>query len=278
MPATVSKFSRPLAFIGLIFFSSLSLYAKTDTVKVYSEKMQKSIPNLIISPSEYDEEETYATVYLLHGAGADYTAWSGIADLQLFADTYKLLIVCPDAGVTSWYFDSPEDPQMQYETFVTEELITYVEKHYSTKQDRRFRAITGLSMGGHGALYLALRHQDLWSVAGSTSGGVDIRPFPRNWDIAKRLGAYADHPERWEENTVINMLYLLDGKSMNLIIDCGVDDFFYDANKRLHQKLEERNIPHDFIARPGAHNHKYWHNSIQYQMMYIANCFANNAN
>ena len=82
-------------------------------------------------------------------------------------------------------------------------------------------------MGGHGALYLAIKHQDVFGAAGVMSGGVDIRPFPDNWDMAKRLGAYSEQPERWEKNTVINMLYLLRPGSLSLIIDCGQKIFSF---------------------------------------------------
>ena len=124
-------------------------------------------------------------------------------------------------------------------------------------------------MGGHGAFYLAFRHQDIWGAAGSMSGGLDIRPFPENWDLSKRLGTYAENREQWEDNTVINMLYLLKGDHLKLIFDCGINDFFYDGNKRMHQQLMERNIPHDYIERPGSHNWEYWANAIQYQLLYF---------
>ena len=135
------------------------------------------------------------------------------------------------------------------------------------------RAITGLSMGGHGAFYLAFKHQDIWGAAGSTSGGLDIRPFPNGWDLPLRLGNYANHQENWENNTVINMLYLLEGKNLQLIFDCGVDDFFYNANVRLHKKLLERNIPHDYTERPGSHTYNYWINSIEYQFLFFHKFF-----
>jgi enterochelin esterase-like enzyme len=104
------------------------------------------------------------------------------------------------------------------------------------------------------------------------SGGVDIRPFPNNWDIKKRLGRYPEHPENWEKNTVINLVHLLDG-DLKIIIDCGYDDFFFDDNKRLHEKLVERNIAHDYIERPGAHNWNYWANAIKYQLVFFNDAF-----
>jgi S-formylglutathione hydrolase FrmB len=106
------------------------------------------------------------------------------------------------------------------------------------------------------------------------SGGVDIRPFPNNWDMAARLGKYAERQENWEKNTVINMLHLLTPNSLALLIDCGTDDFFYLVNVNLHEKLRERNIPHDFISRPGAHNWNYWANAVQYQLLFMNNYFT----
>jgi S-formylglutathione hydrolase FrmB len=182
-------------------------------------------------------------------------------------------LVFPDGGRTSWYYDSPIDMQMQYETYVTGELISNVDKNYNTQPHKSARAITGLSMGGHGAFYLAFKHPDIWGAAGSMSGGLDITPFPNNWDIAKRLGSYRENKEMWEQNTVINMIYLLDRKNLQLIFDCGVDDFFYDANKRLHKKLLERRIPHDYIERPGGHTKAYWENSLKYQVLFFNDYF-----
>ena len=162
---------------------------------------------------------------------------------------------------------------MRYETYISNELIEIIDKRYNTVANRKGRAITGLSMGGHGAFYLAFRHQDIWGAAGSMSGGLDIRPFPNNWDMAKRLGEYSEFKENWEENTVINMVYLLKGDNLKLIFDCGYDDFFYGVNKRLHQKLMERNIPHEYTERPGKHNWDYWSNSVKYHLLFFDHYF-----
>ncbi len=106
------------------------------------------------------------------------------------------------------------------------------------------------------------------------SGGVDIRPFPKNWDMAKRLGTYAEQPKRWEDHTVINQLHLLTGGSLALMIDCGTEDFFFAVNEKLHAELTYRNIPHDYITRPGAHNWAYWSNAIGYQLLFMHRFFA----
>lgn len=247
--------------------------AVVDTVDTYSPSMKKNIKAVVITPDDYATAKALPVVYLLHGYSGNYANWIKQAKgVENAADLYQLIIVCPD-GNNSWYWDSPIDPNFKYETYVSGELVSWIDSHYKTIKDRKGRGITGLSMGGHGALYLAFKHQDVFGAAGSMSGGVDIRPFPNNWEMAARLGSYAEHPENWEKNTVINMLYLLKPNSLALIIDCGTEDFFYKVNQNLHEQLLYRNIPHDFITRPGAHNWNYWTNSVQYQLLFMSNYF-----
>ena len=151
--------------------------------------------------------------------------------------------------------------------------MSYVDAHYRTIADRRARAITGLSMGGHGALWNAMRHSDVFGAAGSTSGGVDIRPFPKNWEMSIQLGDMESHRENWDNYTVINLVPTLKKGQLALIVDCGEDDFFLEVNKNLHQDLLKQGIEHDFITRPGAHNNTYWNNSIDYQILFFQKQF-----
>jgi len=248
--------------------------AVVDTIQVYSQAMQKNIKAVVITPDNYTSASGLPVVYLLHGYSDNYGGWIKKAKgFEKAADQHNLIIVCPDGGFSSWYWDSPVDTKSQYETFVSGELVKAIDVKYKTIKDRKGRAITGLSMGGHGALYLAIKHQDVFGAAGSMSGGVDIRPFPNNWDMAKRLGSYAEQPERWEKNTVINMLHLLTPNSLALIVDCGTDDFFFKVNENLHQQLLYRNIPHDFITRPGGHTWPYWTNAVKFQLLFMSNYF-----
>lgn len=261
-----------LAFLFSIALCANQVHAATvDTVSTYSASMKKTIKAVIIKPDSYEKGKIYPVVYLLHGAGDIYSGWIKKAPtVVLAADTYQQIIVCPDGNVTSWYFDSPVNPAWKYETYITKELVPWVDAHYQTIKDRKGRAITGLSMGGHGALYLAFKHQDLFGAAGSMSGGVDIRPFPKNWKIEEKLGSYAENPGNWEKNTVVNLLHLLTPNSLSIIIDCGKDDFFYKVNMNLHDQMLERNIAHDFIIRPGSHTWPYWENAVKYQMLYMS--------
>ena len=128
----------------------------------------------------------------------------------------------------------------------------------------RSRAITGYSMGGHGALWLAFRHPGVFGACGSMSGGVDIRPFPNNWKISEQLGPYSENPRLWDEHTVIEQLYRvvpftdrnrevaskearpvdysLQPGQLAIVIDCGTEDYFFEVNRQLHERMLYRHI------------------------------------
>jgi|TARA_B110000263_G_C15294872_1_gene505115 S-formylglutathione hydrolase FrmB len=261
--------------IFLLTLNQLFIYAsQVDTLIVQSESMNKSISNIVILPDNYSEENQLPVIYLLHGYSDNHETWMNNAPkIKEYADKYNVIIVCPDANYSSWYFDSPIDDSIKYETYISSELVKSVDRNYNTIDNRNGRAITGLSMGGHGAFYLSFKHQDVWGAAGSISGGVDIVPFPSSWDISKQLGKYSDFPENWKNNSVINMVDLLQRDSLKLIFDCGIDDFFYDANFRLHNTLKEKNIPHDYTERPGMHNWDYFSNSVEYHILFFKRYF-----
>lgn len=262
-------------FVQLFLFG-MFLYvsaAKVDTITTYSSCMNKQIKAVVITPDTYDGQTSYPVFYLLHGYGGNYTSWvKDMPSTKALADRYQMMIVCPD-GNRSWYLDSPIMKQSCYETYIAKELTAWVDRNYKTIAKREGRAISGLSMGGHGGLFVGFRNQDVFGACGSMSGGVDIRPFPNNWSLKDLLGVQPIHPENWEKYTVINQLHLLTPKSMQIIIDCGTEDFFYDVNVRLHQELLYRNIPHDFVSRPGKHDRIYWDNAVKYQALFFAEYF-----
>lgn len=259
-----------LTLCALLITTQLSA-ARIDTVAVFSPNMERSIDALIIAP-ETAGDCPLPVLYLLHGFGNNHFTWQEIIDLRPLAEQYKMFIVCPN-GEKSWYWDSPLQPHSQFETFLSTELPTWVDAHYHTIASREGRAITGLSMGGHGGLWIGIRHKDRFGAAGATSGGVDIRPFPNNWRIAEHLGPKSESPQRWDDYTVINQVAQLEEGDLAIIFDCGYDDFFYQVNLDLHQTLRKKGISHDFYVRPGAHNKAYWRISLPYQLIFFRNYF-----
>jgi S-formylglutathione hydrolase FrmB len=261
--------------LGLFVLAGLIAQAGTiDTLEIQSQYLKKATKFVVIKPTNSNKDENYPVVFLLHGYGGNYAQWSKISpQLAKTADDLKLIFVCPDGGKGSWYFDSPIDSSIRYESYITKELIPFIDANFKTKAESKYRAITGLSMGGHGALYLAIRHKELFGAAGSTSGGVDFRPFPNNWDIKVALGPFETNQERWHENTVVKQIESLTNNQLAIIIDCGVDDFFLAVNRALHEKLLQLKINHDYIERPGGHSSTYWSGNIDYQIMYFKKFF-----
>lgn len=252
--------------------------AAVDTAVVYSNCMHKNVKCIVIMPHRYvNDTMHFPVLYLLHGWSGDYSNWVLKApDLLHAVDENGFIVVCPDGNYDSWYFNSPVDTTMKYETNVALEIPAYIDAHYRTIVSRNARAITGLSMGGHGALYLAIKHKDIFGAAGSMSGGVDLRPFAENWGIKKYLGDYVSHKENWDKNVVVNLIDSLQNGDLKIIFDCGVNDFFIQVNRNLHQKLLDKKIDHDYTEKPGEHNWVYWNNSVQYQLLFFRKYFMAN--
>ena len=270
------KISFNLLALCLTLSPQLARASRVDTLELFSPSMHKTIKCLVVLPDRYTAQGApYPVLYLLHGWSGNFSGWlSDAPQLREHADTYQMLIVCPDGGYDSWYFDSPVDSTVRYETHITREVVPAVDYYYHTRRDPGGRAIAGLSMGGHGALYLAIRHPDLFGAAGSMAGGLDLRPFRKNnWDLEGMLGDPADHWDNWENNSVVNLVPLLAYLKLHLIIDCGTGDFFLEANREMHRRLLEAGIPHDYTERPGEHNDAYWSGAVDFQVLYFRKFF-----
>ena len=189
---------------------------KVQEVSVKSECMNKDVLVNVITPDCYKKGEAFPVVYILHGYSDDHNRWASEDHVGNLADLHDVMVVIPDGGFSSWYFDSPVDPTYKYETFVSKELIAYIDANFKTRKDSKARAVTGNSMGGHGAMYLAFRHQDVFGNVGAMSGGVDIRPFPGNWHISKRLGTIEEYPENWEKNTFSSRVHSISSSTADL--------------------------------------------------------------
>ncbi|GAE83076.1 acetyl esterase [Bacteroides reticulotermitis JCM 10512] len=165
------KKKKNLLVLALLLWTISGYAAKVDTLLVKSPAMNKNVEVVVVVPDAGLGKKATAcpVIYLLHGYGGNAKTWIQLKrNLPQIADEKGIIFVCPD-GKNSWYWDSPKDPAYRYETFISSELVNYIDGHYKTVADRKGRAITGLSMGGHGAMWNALRHKDTFGGAGSTS-------------------------------------------------------------------------------------------------------------
>jgi S-formylglutathione hydrolase FrmB len=254
-------------------------FAKVDTIQVFSNSMQKNVKCVVITPKKYKKAKSnFPVVYLLHGYSGKYSNWiSKVPIIDSLANVYQMIIVCPDAAYSSWYFDSPVDSSFRYETFTATELPAYIDANYKTIKSRKGRAITGLSMGGHGAMFLSLRHPQTFGACGSMSGVLDVSYVKQGYDMQKRLGDTTANRSYYIDWGVQSLFDKYDRKdSIAMIIDCGINDFIFAMSRAAHEKMLKLKIPHDYIERPGAHDWKYWANAVQYQLLFFREGFSKN--
>ncbi len=264
-----------LCFVMALLVQLPSMAARVETLDIPSASMNKTYRANVVLPDSYAKNQaSYPVLYLLHGAYGHYDDWlNKTPDKRLvphLADQYNLIIVMPEGETFGFYLDSPVNKASQFETHIIQEVIPKIDASYRTVANKKGRVITGLSMGGHGALYLATRHPDLFCAAGSMSGAVDIGSMTGYTDEFKTvLGPRGATPDYYAANAVINMVDKMKTNGLPLIIDCGVDDFLISYNRDLHQRLVANKIPHDYSERPGEHTWDYWQNSLPYHVLFF---------
>lgn len=224
---------------------------------------------LVFKPDNYDTNNNYPLLFMLHGHSGDYKQWSEIVDLKHYANKYNFVIVCPDGNFDSWYVDSPILKESKFETYFFNDLVQEIFQKYKIDSSNIF--ITGLSMGGHGAINLFLNHPEFFKSAGSTSGILDLLPFPDNWEIKSVLGDQRNHKENWLNYSAIYNLEKIKNLNKSMIVDCGTEDFAYDVNRRFRDSCSVYGINLNFIQTSGNHSSDYWAKSILKHFEFFAN-------
>jgi S-formylglutathione hydrolase FrmB len=271
--------------------------ARVDTLDVPSASMNRTLRTAVVLPEAYfkgpkrKQTQAFPVLYLLHGGSGSFRDWlTKTPDktlLHRLADQYNLIIVTPDGDPTSYYFDSPQVKTSQFETFISKELIEKIDNNYRTVRDRKGRLIAGLSMGGHGAMYISSRHPELYAAAGSMSGVMNINTATwkvpadfaksRSENFVKLLGPAKEGQAPYPGYTMVTLADKLKANNLPLIFDIGVDDFLIETNRDLHRQLVENKTPHDYIERPGGHTWEYWENALPYQMLFFNKILKTNA-
>jgi len=252
--------------LSFLFFICCSASAQEQVV-YQSKNLPKPDTTWVFVPKKSKQKEPLPVLFLLHGYSGNYKQWDKIMDAQKYADEYNFIIVCPDGLFSSWYLNSPVKKDWQFETFFFDELYPDIQKKYNVDTKNVF--ISGLSMGGHGALYLFLKNPNLFTSAGSTSGGVKLSDSFGKFGVAELLGNPPADNELWKKYSVYDNIALLKGNKKPFLFDCGADDFFYVANNELKQKCDLLKLNATYISQPGAHNNAYWKKSIKQQFEFF---------
>jgi putative tributyrin esterase len=201
----------------------------------------------------------YAVFYLLHGLSDDHTIWSRRTRIETYVANLPLIVVMPDGG-RGYYTDNEHGPA--YARALAEELPAMIERTFPAAKSRRARCVGGLSMGGYGALRLALGYPDRFCSATSHSGALlaGTRP-PREGDLHadEFLLVFGARPAGSSHDLLaLAARCQVRGELPRLRIDCGTEDFLLDHNRTFHERLVEMKIPHEYEEFPGAHSWDYW--------------------
>ena len=196
----------------------------------------------------------YPVVYLLHGLSDDHTIWSRRSSIERYAAEYEVAVVMPN-GERGFYTDMIEG--YRYWTMLSEELPEIVCNLFPVSPRREDTFAAGLSMGGYGALKLALRRPDRYAGAmgrelnnifGSAS---DL--IPRGNDLFELAAKAVNAPE-----------------TPRILTVCGTEDFLYQDNLRFRDHMRELNFPnYEYLEAPGAHQWSFWDLHIQYGLKFL---------
>lgn len=258
-----------------------------DNLSIKSKILNMDRKFAIYLPPDYEtSQRTYPVLYLLHGSGDDQTGWVQFGEVQHIADkafkegiATQMIIVMPDANTgRRGYFNNVKG-DWRYEDFFFQELMPYVEKTYRIKSEKRFRAISGLSMGGGGTLMYAMHHPELFSSAcplSASTGPITVEDMKRNL-VRDNPGiadtAVASYYNRHSAIALVNNMPDSLKKSVRWFIDCGDDDFLYEGNSLLHIAMRKKEIPHEYRVREGGHTWTYWRASLPEVLGFISMSF-----
>jgi len=284
---------------AFLFLVTVQLAYAQDHGRVLEQKLVKSnilgrdVKYTIYLPADYQtSERTYPVVYLLHGYTDDNTGWLQFGEINRYADKAiedgtipPMIIVMPNAD-SSFYINS-YDGKEKYEDFFIKEFMPAIEKTYHIKAEKRYRGVAGLSMGGYGTLVYALKYPDLFATAAPFSAAVwddaAITSIPdANYDVTlgQLFGRGLKGKERltqaWYSNSILKIVADKPAEELKKVkywIDCGDDDFLSQGNCLLHIALAEKQVPHEFRVRDGAHNWTYWRTGITDALRFMGDSF-----
>ena len=209
----------------------------------------------------------FPVLYLLHGLSDDHTAWLRRTSIERYVEGMGLIVVMPD-GHRSWYVNDPRAGGHAYEDHIVKDVVGFVDRSFRTVPGRRGRAIAGLSMGGFGAVMLALRHPELFCAACSHSGA--LAAFHDGARHSEGLLALTSAvPPGKHDCFRLARRLKPPRRRPALRLDCGTEDFLLPGNRAFHAHLAKLGLPHVYEEYPGDHNWGYWDLHVQDTIRFV---------
>ena len=259
----------------------------SDNLSMPSKILKMDRKYAIYLPVDYEtSDRSYPVLYLLHGSGDDQSGWVQFGEVKTIADKAiqegkctAMIIVMPDGNTGQrGYFNSPKG-DWNYEDFFFQEFIPFIEKTYRIRTDKRYRAISGLSMGGGGTFMYALHHPELFSAACPLSayvGPISMEEAATRWEKQYPGISKDDMTKYFSRHSALELVNSMPDdqkKAVRWYIDCGDDDFLYEGNSLIHTAMRKKEIPHEFRIRDGAHNWAYWREALPTVLGFVSQGF-----
>ncbi len=298
---------RHFSFLFLFFLGFVAAGQNNGKVHSYpidSKALGKQVRYNIYLPPSYDHSDReYPVIYLLHGMWGDYSNWATKGDVLQIADNAmhtgqapEMIIIMPEGLIDAFYINN-YNKSVNWEDFFYNELIPTAEKKFRVMKNRNTRAIAGLSMGGYGSLYHALRHKNMFSACYAMSAAViEMEPASPGGRPQEIIPGFNDklwgpvnaegYPANFKAHSVQEMIKAMEpykppvmGNQQVplpfLFVDCGDDDFLLNQNMNLVRLMKEKNIPVEFRVRDGGHTWAYWRSALQMALEEIGKRFMN---
>ncbi|MGA9473606.1 MAG: alpha/beta hydrolase family protein [Terriglobales bacterium] len=272
---------------------------RIDCNALQSHILGETVHYCVMLPPGYDataaghSPRRYPVLYFLHGLGDNEQTlfkgggWDLIEDLRQKTQISDFLVVAPE-GKRSFYINSA-DGRVRYSDFFIREFIPYIESHYSIRRERSARAISGVSMGGYGALRFAFAYPELFSSVSAQSAAL-IAESPRQTAASPMptqlnglLGAVFGNPvdpRHWNQNSPFVLAKQnraqIRTSGLSIYFNCGRDDEFgFDKGAaELHRQLQAEGIQHEYHLYPGNHGAEYFLAHLGEVMEFHSRVFA----
>ena len=271
------RLQRSASLVVLItaLFSSLALHAqgRAECAVIKSQILARPVRYCAYLPASFDKDKTrrYPVLYYLHGLGdneqslLNFGGWDLVSELRSQGKVGEFVILAPAAGHT--FYINSEDGKVRYEDFFMKEFMPQMEKRYRAEGTRATRGITGVSMGGYGALRLGFKYPDQFAAVSAQMPAL-ITDLPNNISSdapgspASLLGDVFGSPFSREYFTRNNVFYFARTdsvatlKKLSIYFNAGNnDDYgFEQGAQQLDRILKDRGVPHQFHIYPGRHS------------------------
>jgi S-formylglutathione hydrolase FrmB len=245
-------------------------------VHCFSEALELNVSFHVLLPQN-GARAPFPTLYLLHGLSDDHTTWMRRTSIERYAAARNIAVVMP-AVARSYYQDMASGPK--YWKFLSEELPMLCQSWFPISAAREDTFAAGLSMGGYGALRLALSLPEKFAAAASLSGALDLQrrlrqlgnpevPLSRTEWIGIFGTATADGGESADLFQLATRVSASAGPVPKLFLCCGTEDYLLPDSRRLHQHLDRAGLAHTYEESPGAHEWSYWDRQIQRALAWL---------